>query len=667
MMTQVQFTLNNGILGEIMERVKFYSKSDLGCGYNLKKLHEIVNNYDENKIDYNINDILEFYNIILYIHNECYLKKWTDVEINNIKNKCKKMNKSIGIYLSKIDDSNIEKIFIELEKNYRYYDNFFDVIEKYNVFKRISEGIFEKVIKDRYILQHVLQNKKIVTKFGNSIRNKLLEYPENAKILLDKYEIEGNNKQIYLPNELTIEDKENLIINYINSEEANLNYLRIIENIQSKKNELEISDKTRLLTKKKIKEQTEKFFKDSPGIEMRRSVAFSEKRLEQEVIIEGSGRDIKCVYDFNWIKENQDYPTLLNNFIYLFGYTDLKMRIVFTSKKSNLGLFERYIFINSKNAYKKGTAFDTLEMLSNLQIIAYNERLNSLNIRIEDIIEWFFKKYLLNEFNINEYRISIPSENSSTLEKCRTILSEMDHILKEYQLIVEDGEIDHELIEISSNPILFKDIKSMIKNKYVYANSEEYNLIEYYFFSNQCMLHYIQRIKTSYNSFFDLINNEKIKKEDYVTYAQEEINYLIENSYIIEDKEGYLNINKKEVVYIFKDLYENEVISYWKHSEEYRKAIDELINDGILCTKSSLLSHPEIDYFNYYLNKSEFNNGLDLRNRYIHGTQPSDEKAEEIHKYNYMIFLKLFILLIIKINDDLCIYDSVAYKENKEE
>lgn len=549
-----------------------------------------------------------------------------------------------------------------MEKNYQYYDDFFEVIEKYNVFERISENVFQKLIKDRYILHHVLPNKKIVNKFGNLIRNKLLEYPENATILLDKYEIEGENKQIYLPKEFTITDKENLIIKYINSKEANLNYLRIIENIQSKKNELEISDKTRLLTKKKIKEQTEKFFQNSDGIEMKRSVVFSEKRLEQEVIIEGSGRDIKCIYDFNWIKENQDYPTLLNNFIYLFGYVDMQMRIGLTSKKCNLGLFERFLSISSKNAYKKGTTFDTLEMLSNLQIISYSERLNSLNIRLESIIEWFFKEYLFKEFNINDYRISIPSKNSSTLEKCRTILSEMDHILKEYQLIVEDGQIDHELIEISSNPIQFKDIKSIIKNKYIYANSEEYKLMEFYFFSDQCILHYIKRIEKRYSSFFDLINNEKIKKEDYATYAEVEINYLIEKDYIIEDKYGYLKINKKKVVNIFKDLYKNEVISYWKYPEEYRKVIDELISDGILCAESSLLSRPEADYFNYYLNKAEFNNGLDLRNRYIHGTQPSNDSSEEIHKYNYMIFLKLFILLIIKINDDLCINDSEQYK-----
>ena len=648
-----------------MERVKFYSKSDLGCAYNLEKLYKIINDYDEKKMDYDINDILEFYNIILYVDNECYLKKWTDVEIENMKNICKKMHKSIGVYLSRIDDNNIEKIFFGLEKNYQYYDDFFEVMEKFNVFKRISENAFEKIIKDRYVLRHILQNKKIVSKFGNIIRNKILESSENVTILLDKYEIEGNNQGIYLPKEFTIEDKENLIIKYINSKEANLNYLRIIENIQSKKNELEISDKTRLLTKKKIKEQTKDFFKNNTGIEMKRSVQFSENMFDQVVKIEGNARDIKYIYDFNWIKNNQDYPTLLNNFIYLFEYVDMQMRITFTSKKSDLGLFERYMFIRSKNAYKKGTVFDSLEMLSILQMIGYSERLNSMNIRIENIIEWFFKDYLLDEFSVSDYRISVPSENSSTLEKCRTILSEMDHILKQYQLIVEDGIIDHELIEISSNPVLFKNIKSLIKNKYVYANSEEYNMMEYYFFSDQCMLHYIERIKESYSCFFDLICNEKIKKEDYKIYAEIEINNLIKKGYIVEDESGYLKISKYREVMIIKDLYEHEVISYWKYSKEYRKIIDRLVEDGFLRIESSLFSELENDYFNYYLNKSEFNNGLDLRNRYIHGTQPSSDDAEIEHKYNYMIFLKLFILIIIKINDDLCIYYSQKYQKNK--
>ena len=38
---------------------------------------------------------------------------------------------------------------------------------------------------------------------------------------------------------------------------------------------------------------------------------------------------------------------------------------------------------------------------------------------------------------------------------------------------------------------------------------------------------------------------------------------------------------------------------------------------------------------------------------YLHGTQPFGENT--LHESNYMIILRLFILIIIKINDELCL------------
>lgn len=89
-----------------------------------------------------------------------------------------------------------------------------------------------------------------------------------------------------------------------------------------------------------------------------------------------------------------------------------------------------------------------------------------------------------------------------------------------------------------------------------------------------------------------------------------------------------------------------------------RVVVDNLESGGIVKFESSLFSNPECDYINYYLNKSSFNNGLDLRNMYSHGTQPSGEESENIHKSNYIIFLRLFILIIIKINDEFCLLDK---------
>ena len=647
-----------------MERVKFYSTSDWSCGYNLEKLYEVLNNYDDKKEDYDINEIIEFYNMAKFIENECFLVKWSEKEKKQIQDKLPQLKATIGKFCANINNTNFIDLFNNIDKENFYQEDFFKLIEKYNVFVRIEDEQIEELLENNFLLNIILKNKKIVNKYGETIKKKFLENPENATILLDKYEIDEREREIYLPKELSKEDEEDLIVKYINSENANLNYLRVIENIQSSKDGLIISDKTRLLTKRTIKKQTDEFFKDNQGMKTETLVQFCHKKQEDVVKFECDGKDIKCSYDLNWIKENTDYPTLLNNFIYLFFYTDMQMRISLTSKKRDLGIFERHIFINSKKAYKKGVAFDRMAVLSDLQMMGYYERLKEIDIRLEEIIEWFFKEYLKDEFNIKDFRISMPSKESTTLEKCRTVLSEMDHILKEYQLIVEDGKIDHELIEISSNPIPFMDIKSLVNHKYIYENSDEFKRVEHCFFSDQCMLHYIKRINKTYKSFYDLINNEKIKREDYKNYAEREIEFLLNGKYIKEDEQGYLIINKAETIKIFKDLHDNEVINYWKYSDVMRKEIDKLIANEILICLDSLLSKPEIDYYNYYLNKSEFNNGMDLRNKYIHGTQSSSDDAEKEHKYNYMIFLKLFILLIIKINDELCTINSQKYINN---
>ena len=44
---------------------------------------------------------------------------------------------------------------------------------------------------------------------------------------------------------------------------------------------------------------------------------------------------------------------------------------------------------------------------------------------------------------------------------------------------------------------------------------------------------------------------------------------------------------------------------------------------------------------------------------YVHGTQFNDSDDENVHYTNYITFLKLFILIIIKINDDLCTYNNL--------
>lgn len=67
-----------------MDRVKFYSTTDLGSGYQLQKAENILESYNDTK-EYNITKLIEFYNITKYIDNKIFLKKWDDTYIDNVK------------------------------------------------------------------------------------------------------------------------------------------------------------------------------------------------------------------------------------------------------------------------------------------------------------------------------------------------------------------------------------------------------------------------------------------------------------------------------------------------------------------------------------------------------------------------------------------------------
>jgi hypothetical protein len=61
---------------------------------------------------------------------------------------------------------------------------------------------------------------------------------------------------------------------------------------------------------------------------------------------------------------------------------------------------------------------------------------------------------------------------------------------------------------------------------------------------------------------------------------------------------------------------------------------------------------PEQEYLDYILNKASFSNGLDLRNKYVHGSKPKNDKE---NSSDYLEFLLIMAMIIIKINDEFCL------------
>lgn len=342
---------------------------------------------------------------------------------------------------------------------------------------------------------------------------------------------------------------------------------------------------------------------------------------------------------------------MLNNFIYLFEYIDSQARLTCVSSHGERHPLTEIFEVRGVGMYKKNVAFDMLESLSDIQMRGYVEQLIKLDINIEDIIKWFFETYLLQEFDIKDYRCSMPNSADSILSKCKTLASAIDGVLSKYKMLCDDGEIDLELFKYITDSPRIKDIPSRIKNKYCYViNSElikEMNML----FSSQSMLGYTEKTKSKYDSLIKLISNEDIKLSECEPYNIASLNWLIEKGSIyIED--NVINYNK-ERVFILHEFYEKEVISL-QHIKS--PLLKQMIKNGDIYVDDKLLSKPEYKYFDYILNNSEFSDGKAIRNRYIHDSIVPDNNTMIA---DYYTLLKIMILLIIKINDDCCIYDEI--------
>ena len=647
-----------------MDKVKFYSITNLGIGYQLKKAEGIIESYNKSK-EYNITELIELYNITKYIDNKMFLKKWDDVYIENVKKTCKEMKKKIYKYFDEeISEYNIKNIIKSIP--IQYIEDFFELFDKKIEKISINGEIFIQAIKDNNIpIYHVLYFKKIVKQYDSELKKIMIEDIINStEIIIRKYYInEESNQKIELPKSLSMEEKENIFLQYIDSKYANLNYVQIIAQIQSNKDSIEISDRTKLKAQRKVTELKNKIFKKGVNIKYSYNVIINDKqKIEKDEKVIAT----KIIYSYSkmWIEENKDnFATLLNNFIYLFNFTDVEGRIELINKKHEYGIFEKTMNLNVLKAYNPNSIFDHKKIISLMQINAYYEQLNKLNIRLEDIVEWFFKVYLEENFKIKNFSISMPSKESNFFEKCKTILPEIDHILKEYKYYVEDGQIDPDLISISSEHMFFKDIPSKIKNKYVYLkDTKDNNLIDYYFFSDQCMLAYLKKMEEKYDCFFKLIIKENIKYNDYQEYNKRDLDWLLQQNLIYINDEGYIKIRNQARIMIYAELHYKEVLNYWKKNPKIKAEIDKMEKEEKLELESSLFSRKEQDYFNFYLNRSEFIDGYDIRNSNLHGTQVGDRKSG-VHYSRYLQILLLIILIVIKINDDICLFESNIYEQ----
>ena len=128
--------------------------------YYFEDCKKYIEQYSDNTVFTDINDVLELYNIKCIMERNISSNniRWSSLDPN--KTVIKSFNKQIGTFFSKINKENIDDFYSKVDSNYQ--DTFWCLFEKYQKYKDFDNKFFISFIdKNDVWISLILQRKNL--------------------------------------------------------------------------------------------------------------------------------------------------------------------------------------------------------------------------------------------------------------------------------------------------------------------------------------------------------------------------------------------------------------------------------------------------------------------------------------------------------------------------
>ncbi|EKZ4889197.1 hypothetical protein QNS99_002884, partial [Listeria monocytogenes] len=530
------------------DRVKFYSAEDLGVGYYLTRVKEILDDFigDFNTTPSCIEDAIEFQNVIKYIDANIFSKEWESEYIEKAKKIRNTIQKSAAKYLGMLSGEDILTSMLSLDCS--YYDDFFWNFKQFNYGEKISETDFEQYFRSTNIPVWCLLKTSYFGKlYPMFLKNYLLSDSLFIELLLGNYS-ESNREKLIFPENITKEDWNELVDLYINNPNSNVNYLGMLENpIKNldKTKYFEISPKQKKIIKERLKKFSKSIASENSGVLASMVIYIIRKHYENDVHEarlnnemspkEAIGRSIMnniMVAAGNSLSEQFSYTlrglidseqiTEAHNFLDIFKYirdeydffsADIISKLP-SYPNNEMGSMAKRMGIKTDNSYLHDMYFWSKQQMAWLKINAISTLIGEWDLRIEDIIEWYFVDYCKEKYDISWIPFDLPHSDETVGNKTATLFRIEENIRKQFVVFSEEKEIDRNLVNETPTPS-FGQISGLLEKKYVYlSKSETARTILHLLFSDQSRICYINE-NLKGEEFTALINSYDIRICDF--------------------------------------------------------------------------------------------------------------------------------------------------------
>lgn len=635
------------------QRVKFYSPNDLAAGWHAPRVVVLASRFDPAHTPTNVIDLLELHNVQRYLEHGLLPDSLNQEERDRLLSRVPQIRGAVARFFTSIDDSNFGAIVTAI--GHEYHEDLIHLLGRNKTFQRCNSAVALPALKAAGVhLGEMLASEPFVRAYDLEMRDELLALPRNAEYLARKYLERDPRASIHLPPSFTSMDARDLFERYIDGDDANLNYVRLIAAARDHAG-AGIDAKLKLRAKRRSEVLNAEMFEQNSGFKTGCELNITEDQDEPVgfEVDPSEGSVWRYTYSRRWLEETTDNASILNNFQHLFEFVDQQALLTLPAYPAHFGVMERMMGVTGNSEYKISSYFRNVDARSLLQTQMYIGFLKSHDVDLERVIAWFFESYIANEFGMANFSF-IPSDvHAPYLHRVRHLFAEMESVATQFGLFAENGELDRDLLTMGADPVRFSEIPSLLAGKYLYPTvNEEIAGVLHLLFSDQSTLTYIHEGLHDTNAAALILNN-RVAPADFHHYQRGSVDYLVDLG-VLETTIGLVRFANTEQLLILARMFNTQAADYYHLSIACRREADRMVANGWLERRSSLMTDAESDYFNYFLNRVGFSNGPNLRNRYLHGAQaPTD--SDEAHFTTYLTVVRLTVALVIKMNDDICL------------
>lgn len=638
----------------MINRIKYYGDNDL-ANYLFwdERLPQISRLFADNalpeksKDTFDLNDILELYNVgIGYSHFNDVAKGKYDSQypfLSQAFHKAQRLFNSLDI------GSMIEQYeHIELD----YISDFWNALDKTKKYRQVSVSQFISLCSFPQIqektLDEILKHKDIVNAFQTKLTKLLDDYPFSYSFIFNDY-LNTDGMRYYFPKEYTQKHMDEALTRFIRSASPSAQYLEMVLS-----SDFPVSAEVKAEAKRKYEIIIHTISKDEETlrIPLKMRTDFSPKQRTPFLDLSKDYNRIFFSYSEDFVIGDMSNEHLLQNFYYPFYFCDPWNRIVAVSLEHDLRSFAYICQIPQKKHYPQSIYFRWHDLFCYSTLVAYCSLLERMHHPLEDILEWFYNRYLPEGLGITGFDINLLRQNVGFNTRAEAVANCIEGIFYQYSCYVSKGSVDWDYIQYQPLKADYRKIPSLIKAKYFYGKGKPFQSLTYLLFSDQSILRHAKVIKEECNCFYDLSCQGTMHLDDFADYQSEPIQRLINKGYLYISGDGVLSWTNPYVIRVLRDLYHFDFCetAYYSQSSRNLEAIQFLQESDMILFGETLLSEQEGRYFNYYLNTISSSNGPQLRNLYAHGKVYGPKVN---HEYNYYVLLRLLALLTMKIYDEL--------------